>query len=133
MKYLAVCFYVVFLFLGCSQSTSTTISPSEVRSKDGKIYIKDRTGKEWEISHAVNNYGFKPNNFQYGLGPNAIRPILSPEFFCPGDPGYPVAHQTNLVIGTTLNGETRAYPIFILKSFEIVDEVFGSTHVAVAY
>ncbi|RMF61547.1 MAG: DUF3179 domain-containing protein [Calditrichaeota bacterium] len=126
----------LFLVVGCSSASeqeSLFGSDPNVQEDGDKILIIDRTGKEWDITHAVNVYGMNPDDFQFGLGPDAIRPILNPQHTQPGDPGHPDGNQTFLVIGTTINGDTRAYPIFVLKSHEIVDEQFGDTHVAVAY
>jgi len=101
-------------------------------SDTNRIFIRDRTGKEWDVTHAVNKYGFDPERFQYGLGPFAIQPILEPKFLSPGDPGYDVVDNT-VVIGAVINRSARAYPLFILGRHEIVDEKFGTTHVAVGY
>ena len=98
-----------------------------------RIFIIDHTGKEWDVTHAVNEYGFKAEQFQYGLGPNAINPILEPEFISPGDPGYPSVDDDDLVIGTVINNIVRAYPISIIWKHEIVNDQFGMTYVAVAY
>ena len=49
--------------------------------------ITDRTGKQWDITYAVQNYGFDPDGFQFGLGPDAIKPILDPQIVCEGEDG----------------------------------------------
>ena len=125
------------LMNACSNPSSTGVTINNgtpVVTGDGEqIIIVDRTGKEWDITHAVKKYQMKPENFQFGLGPEAIPPILNPEFTSPGDPGHPDNDQTFLVIGTEINGESRAYPIFVMKSHEIVDDKFGDAYVAVAY
>ena len=107
--------------------------PAEVVQKEGKIFIRDNTGKEWDVTHAVNVYGFNPGSFQFGLGPFAIRPILDPQMLDPRDPNYPSNSADFTVIGTTLMGDTRAYPLNVLTRHEIADEKFGDIHVAVAY
>jgi hypothetical protein len=127
---------LIFL-LNCSEQ-STNLSADdfafvETPEDTTVIYIVDRTGKRWDVTHAVNNYGFDPKQFQYGLGPFAIEPILNPEMIGPGNPGYPSSDDNFLVIGTTLESETRAYQLNVLAVHEIVDEKFKSTHVAVAY
>jgi hypothetical protein len=108
-------------------------SDSSDNSDSSRIFIIDHTGKDWDVTHAVNEYGFNPGDFQYGLGPFAIRPILEPKFLSPNDPGYPSANESNIVIGTVINGIARAYPLSILRSHEVADEKFGDTYVAVAY
>jgi hypothetical protein len=118
--------------VGCS-----TVAPQEPRAdvvtEEGRIFIVDRTAKRWDVTHAVRNYGFVASQFQFGLGPNAIRPILDPEMLSAGDPGYPTSDQTFLVIGTTVAGESRAYRIDHLNGHEVVDETFVDVHVAVGW
>ena len=119
-------------------STKPQLESAEVifepdSSDSNRIFIRDRTGKEWDITHAVNKYGFDPKRFQYGLGPFAIQPILEPKYLSPEDPAYPSVRESESVIGVELNGIVRAYPLSILGGHEIVDEKFDSTYVAVAY
>ncbi|MEE9168521.1 MAG: hypothetical protein V3U73_02100 [bacterium] len=126
----------LILLTNCSNSSSgPDLARVEVGKggEDEKIYIVDRTGKKWDVTHAKEKYGMEPGKFQFGLGPNAIRPILNAKMLSPGDEGYPDSGRQFLVLGTTLNGSTRAYPITIMSSFEIADEQFGDAHVAVAY
>ena len=77
--------------------------------------------------------GFDPAQFQFGLGPDRIKPINNPEFLSPGDSGYPSPEQTFRVIGTTIDGDSRAYPIGVLNSHEIVNDVFGDAHVTIGW
>ncbi len=109
----------------------TVENPSQ--SEDTTITITDRTGKVWDVTHAVLKYGFKADEFQFGVGPNTIRPIIAPRFLEPNDPGYPDSSGNFLVIGANINGDKRAYPISVLNHHEVVDEKFGDQHVAVAY
>jgi len=137
---------ILFLLIGCRETgTSSEFQPAVVisepdttiidndSSKNDRIFIVDRTGKKWDVTHAVKKYNFTPENFQYGLGPNAIKPILDPQMISPGDRGYPGSGDNLIVIGVILNGESRAYPLEVLYSHEIVDEKFGDMHVAVAF
>ena len=91
------------------------------------------TGKKWDVTHAVERYGFNPEQFKWGLGPFAIKPILEPKFLSPGDAGYNSIDEDELIIGTIIDGITRAYPLSVLIRYEIVDEKFDRTHVAVGY
>ncbi len=124
----------VFIFpMSCSQPSGAEIGGGGVIKKEGKILIEDRTGKQWDVTHAVEKYGFKAEEFQFGLGPFAIQPIMNPEFIGPGAPGYPAPNENFLVIGTTLGGDTRAYPISVLSRHEIANDEFDRTFVAVGY
>lgn len=126
-----------------SQETEENLddTPDETDEDSGeagdRIEIVDRTGKKWDITHAVNKYGFEPDKFQFGLGPDAIKPILDPQMLCPGDPGYPKERSERdelfLVLGASINGHTRAYPLKVMSRHEVADEKFGDSYVAVAY
>lgn len=124
---------VTIFLISCSQPSGAEIGNGGVIKKEGKIFIEDRTGKQWDVTHAVEKYGFKAEQFQFGLGPFAIQPIMNPNFIEPGDPEYPAPNENFLVIGTTLNGDTRAYPINVLSRHEIANEKFDRTFVAVGY
>ena len=106
-----------------------------LRSGDdsGKVYITDRTGKQWDVTHAVKNYGFDPYRFQYGLGPYAITPIINPKMIAPGEAGYPPENFTGLVLGVEIDGDARAYPIQTLSRHEVIDDRVGGQFVAVTY
>ena len=122
----------LFLF-SCGDSSPRAPGPTAVGQFDSGLFIRDVTGKQWNVTHARNSYGMQPNQFQYGLGPQAISPILTPHMLLPGEPGYPDDSEKFLVIGVELNGFTRAYPLQIMGWHEVADERFGEAHVAVAY
>jgi hypothetical protein len=96
-----------------------------------KIHITDQTGKVWDITHALTNYGFKPENFQFGLGPFAIKPILEPKFFSPGDNEYPREDKPHLIIPLNLNRFIRVHALHIMKIFEVANDMYLETPVAV--
>jgi hypothetical protein len=124
------------LTLNCNNSSPTnpqTTPPAETVEEDDRIFIVDRTGKKWDVTFAKEKYGMEPSNFQYGLGPNAIKPVLNPVMLSPGDEGYPDPSETFLVVGVQFNGHTRAYPLKYIISHEIVDERFDQDFVAVGY
>jgi hypothetical protein len=130
--------YKIAIIIGvlCFANACSIIDPApdaEVIRRDGTIFIKDQTGKEWDVTHAVNQYGFDPNKFDHGLGPTAISPIQNPVMIHPGQSGYPSADQGFTVLGTEINGNSRAYPLDVLIRHEIANERFTSTYVAVAY
>jgi hypothetical protein len=109
------------------------LTGQEFNHKGEKIFIKDQTGKMWDVTHAVQNYGFDPAVFSHGLGPNAIPPIQNPQMLRPGDTGYPNQNEDIVVLGANLSGDSRAYPLSVMIRHEIANEKFGSTYVSVAY
>jgi len=122
---------ISFLLIQCSLDPNN--QTAEVIKEGDQILIKDNTGKKWDVTHAVNNYRFKAADFQFGLGPFAIQPIIEPEMLTIGDLHYPDQNDSRIVIGTSIHGEARAYPLEVLSRHEIVDEKFDSTYVAVGY
>lgn len=114
-------------------SPRTTAQPDQAHDQGQEpLVIQDRTGKTWDVAHAL-NYNMQPAGFQYGLGPFAIKPIMDPRMLSPGDQNYPANFDNFRVMGTSLNGFTRAYPIDVMSRHEVANEQFGETHVAVAY
>jgi hypothetical protein len=113
---------------GCDDDTDT--GPIIV---DGRILIQDRTGKLWDITYAVNELQMSADQFNYGLRPDAIPPIIDPQFSLPGDDDYPLDDALFLVLGVTVAGEHRAYRIAQLSSHEVVDDIAGETAFAATY
>ncbi len=121
----------------CSEKNVSDIFMPEVEVEPGnneeRIFITDKTGKRWDVTHAWKKYGLDPAQFQFGSGPFAIPPILNPQFVDSEDPGYPDPGGTFLVIGFEMFGDARAYPLSILDNFEVANDRFGDAHVAVGY
>ena len=110
-----------------------------VSQQEKPILITDKTGKSWDVTHAVKNYGMNKDDFKIGLGPYAITPINSPEMISPGESDYPQDTDTNSVIGVSINGEARAYLVAAIASFkdhilhEVVNDTIGGVQVAILY
>lgn len=136
MKWLMITTLVLAVIVaGCTNSIEEPEFSDDIviQPNDSTIFIVDQTGKQWDVTHAVNNYGFIAEDFQFGLGPNAIQPIQNPQFLEPGDPDYPDTTETFLVIGVDLQADQRAYPINVLSRHEIANEEIGGEIVAVGY
>ena len=97
------------------------------------IYLTDRGGERWEITHAVLRHGLVERLWGHGIGRHAILPLIDPPMSCPGDPDYLDPDNLSLVIGVAHGGEARAYKIGDLNDREVVDDTFGETHLAVTY
>jgi len=119
---------------GCRSVTEPPSSPAQVDvTEDDRITITDHTGKVWDITHAVNEFGFDPEKFQYGVGIGTIPPVFDPQFVAPGEAGFPSASVNFLVLGTQISNDARAYVIPALSTHEVVNDRFGEAYVAVAY
>ena len=134
---------VLAIHPGCgSKGTVSELEPfvsaeedEEVEDEEGNqtIYIVDRTGKKWDVTYAVEELGMRTGGFQYGLGPNAIKPIIMPEMAEDGQWGYPLPSSYITVLGLIRGDEVRAYPLPVVSRHEIVDDVVGEEALAVAY
>ncbi len=130
-----ILFLLAVIAISCSDIsdkgiTVTTVADSTVAKE---AFITDRTGKKWDISYAYNHYNMDPEQFYYGLGPKAIQPIQNPKFFSSGEQGRPSSSDANMVIGINFQGEQRAYPLYVLKSHEVVNDVINGAPIAVVY
>lgn len=123
--------------LSCNQKTSVSITGgtqfTPFDTTGGKILIFDQTEKAWDITHAVNKYRFDPSKFQYGLGISYRPAIFDPQFISPGVSGYPPSSATTIIFATGINNIFKAYPIFIMKTYEVANDSFGDVLVAATY
>lgn len=55
---------------------------------------------------------------------DGILPIYEPEFVSASESGY---NPDELVMGVEINGDSRAYPVGLLRSREMVNDVIGGT------
>lgn len=133
MRRLLIAALCALAMTGCESQSPVRQIEVEVEDQDSRIFLVDRTGKKWDITHAVSRYGFDPARFEFGLGPYAITPFINPDFLSPGDPGYPPDDADFLVMGTVLHSEARAYKISDMSWHEVANDRFGNSHVAVAY
>jgi hypothetical protein len=126
---------VLALALGCSKAPNAppTGDPN-VQTTNGRITITDISGKEWDITHAVNVYGFDPEDFEFGTGTDAFPAVFDPHYVGPGESGYPHENATRMVMGATFFGDARSYSLAAMARREVINDVWGGdTYLAVAY
>ena len=121
---------VIVFCAGCGDDA--VIEP-EVEEPGDRIFIVDQTGKSWDITHAVENYGMVKANWGYGLGPQAIMPINNPEMIAPGEAGYPVDNFEDTVLGVSFDSDVRAYSILALIRNEVVNDFAGGRYISPVY
>ncbi len=132
IRHILASLWAALILGGCADFGLSPPGPAAVVKDDGTTFIVDRTGKRWDVGHS-SQYGFKASKYQFGLGPNAIRPIMLPTMLTPGQPGYPHDDDNFRVMGVVLGDLIRAYPIGPMSRHEVANEQFGQAHVAVAY
>ena len=121
-----VLFFSIILIAGCVKIDEAAFS--NVRHEDGKTYIIDRTGDKWDVTQAV-SLGFKPENFQYGIGKDTFTP-LDDSSLTESNPDLP---KNMRVIGIEEGEDAKAYSVGRLSRHEISNSTLGEKPVAVGY
>ena len=125
--------YLVKVTAFDTSGLSTVDASDSIFSVVGGIFIEDATGRQWNITHAVEVFGMEVEYWAHGLGCCAISPINDPQFLSPGDPGYPLPTMMTQIIGFERGGDARAYPLSTMSSHEAVNDWYGEEAVAVIY
>jgi len=99
-------------------------STPEVPETGERLIITDRTGREWDVTHAYRLYNMDPGFFNFGIGIGAIPSVDNPRIIEEGDPDYPGDGSMIQVFGFDHNGEQRAYQVSTLTAHEVVNDVY---------
>lgn len=136
---------VAIMFTACtSEAPGPTLAPMPTPAPaptpetghENPAIITDRTGREWDVTHARDVYGMNPDYFNYGLGIGAIPSVDDPTVLEEGDSGYPSSDSHIQVFGVNHNGEQRAYSVSALTRHEVFNDVYpgeSNQDLAVAY
>jgi len=120
----------IFLILNLMACTLGKSGSGHVITDGNKTLIRDRDGRDFDITHAVNQYGMDPHKFYFGIGVGTIPSVDNPQIQSEG-PGAETA-----VFGVLHNGEARAYARYDIGDNEVFNETFpgnSNAHVSVAY
>ena len=118
---------LVLLSCGC------TVAEVTVKNHVTPVSISDEFGRSYDVTYAITYLYFDTDNFSAGKGPDSRPPLIAPAFLSPGDIGYPGSGEDAHVLGTAVSSDARAYNISEISRNEVVDDVVGGTHIAVAY
>jgi hypothetical protein len=99
-------------------------APTPEIEPENLAFIKDRTGRQWDVTHARDIYDMNPDHFNYGLGIGAIPSVDTPTILEEGAPGYPDSDSQTAVFGVDHNGEKRAYSVSALSRHEVFNDIF---------
>lgn len=83
-------------------------------------------------AHGVDVDGIDPGEILSALPEDAIRSIDRPKFVS-GKKADKQMGDDEPVIGLEIDGEARAYPLYVLSSHEIVNDVIAGRPVAVTW
>ncbi|NOY69406.1 MAG: DUF3179 domain-containing protein [Deltaproteobacteria bacterium] len=119
---------ILFVLLSLIGFCASASAFTKVKKPDNRIYIQDRHGEKWDVTQAA-GLGFKPENFQYGIGRNAIVPVDDKKLRSNGF----FASSDMRVIGIAKDDEAHAYSVSKLRRHEIANSVIADTPIAVGY
>ena len=107
-----------------TQQPTETASPDIAEPEPNPTPVPDPTGAPTDAAPQINPRVEVPDVFVNWLLPwDGIRPVYNPEFV--GAAEAPL-QEDELIIGVSLNGEAKAYPITVLRFREMVnDELAG--------
>jgi hypothetical protein len=111
------------------------VSDDPGNGEEEQIIITDQTGRAWDITHAFYEYGMSQEYFNFGIGVGAIPSVDNPQVV-PAQSGLTPDPDSEMpVFGVEMGGEARAYPVELLSSHEVVNDIFPGDggYVAVAY
>jgi hypothetical protein len=117
-------FLMLIFLLSSSACIGDEAGPSVSRERD-QTFIEDRTGRNWDITHAVKVYEMVPELFHFGLGIGAIPCVDNPVLVGRDSALYPDAASPFPVFGVDHNGEQRAYAVNDLVAHEVFNETYG--------
>ena len=98
----------------------------EPADKSGFLFRKDKT-----VKHSINLKEVQLGGRE-GADPRKTIPAIRKPKHVPADKA-PWLTDDMRVIGLSINGESRAYPIYLLQVHEMVDDVLGGVPVAPNY
>ena len=116
------------IILSCLLLLTAANCTAEVVNDDKRIYIKDLTGEHWDVTQAV-SLGFKPEDFQYGIGRYYFTPL--DDSHLSEDTGSVSSRQR--IIGIHSESQAQAYAISKLARHEIANTTIDSKPIAAGY
>jgi hypothetical protein len=103
-----------------------TLSVAE--SGNNGTYILDRTGEKWDVSQAE-SIGFKPENFQYGIGRYAFTTLDDSYLQSPTT----LTPRKLRIIGVAADNQAQAYSVSKLSRHETANTTLNAKPILVGY
>ena len=107
------------------------VGPTGTRSvEENAVISPEPTNTAIPVEGEYEGSRFDEFIFQDALPFDAIRPVYNPEFV-PADEAPFVEEE--LVMGVSINGESKAYPVSVLSFREMVDDELGGLPILVTW
>ncbi len=104
--------------------------PRQVVERDGKRDLFGCEGPRQDFD--VTQFRLDPAQLHYGIGREKFPALIAPEFLTAGE-AKGVFPDTEPVLGLSIGGEAKAYPISLLTHHEVVNDVVGGKPIFAAY
>jgi len=109
----------------------TAIDSIENTSVESSMTSQEQSLSQIQITNGIKHIVPLDKIKSGGPPKDGIPSIDKPNFVTASDANF--VSDNDLVIGLIINGETKAYPLFILVWHEIVNDIVGDVPVAVTY
>jgi hypothetical protein len=120
----------VGLLAACVPAATQSLEvPSQPQSKERANPQADSTTQSVSPT-ATDDLGLSNIPFVPLLPRDGIRPVYEPEFVEASDSPL---HKDELVMGVAIQGETKAYPVSVLRFREMVDDELGGLPILVTW
>lgn len=129
---------LLIIISGCrtNNSSSSNVSSPVIQEDQETVTITDITGREWDITNAVNKYDMKARYFHFGIGIGAIPSVDNPRVLDQTSPDFPSQDRAIEIFGTDIDADQRAYAKYELARHEVFNDHYPNAHytkVAVCY
>ncbi len=104
--------------------------PLRVVERDGKQYLFG--GEDPHQDFDVTQFRLDPAQLHYGLGREKFSALITPEFLSANEASRSLGEKEP-VLGVSIGGEAKAYPIALLTRHEVVNDVVGGRPIFAAY
>ena len=127
-----MCFQRMFgkwiVMIGCAFAVLAASAAARVLEKDGRVFIIDQTGEQWDVTQAK-SIGFDPGNFEFGIGRYAFKPLSEADWLTHE---WKVAFDFH-VIGIADGSDAHAYAVDKLARHETANTFLSSKPILGAY
>jgi hypothetical protein len=94
------------------------------------VYLWGGGGEDQHFD--ITEFRLRPEGLRYGLGREAFPALIDPEFESAEEASRWLPDSSR-VIGVSINGDVRVYPVELLIRYEVVNDVVGGRPVFVGY
>ncbi len=125
---IAICLLLQIGTMACLAQSAH--EPRRVIEREGKRWLfgGEDPGQDFDVTQ----FRLEPAQLHYGLGREKFSALIAPEFLSASEASRALP-DTEPVLGVSIGGEAKAYPISLLTRHEVVNDVVGGRPIFAAY